>query len=263
VTKYKNYSPLKINLFDVKNKKVVITGACGQLGKVFCKGFIDSGSIVYGVDLQINNNIIDNKNITYQEMDVANIESVKEYFNVLYSENDSIDILINNAGVSTFEPFAERTESSFDWVTNVNLKGTFFCIQEYFKYQKKLNYGNIINVASIYGQISPDPRIYRDGDRRNSEVYGATKAGVIQMTKYFAVHLAEHNIRVNSLSPGGVYNEEFPQSDSFIRLYSYRNPIGRMADAREMLGPLVFLASGASSYITGHNLVVDGGMSSW
>jgi NAD(P)-dependent dehydrogenase (short-subunit alcohol dehydrogenase family) len=120
-----------------------------------------------------------------------------------------------------------------------------------------------VNIASIYGEISPDPKIYLDGDRKNSEVYGATKAGVIQMTKYFAVHLAEKGLRVNAVSPGGIYNPETPQSERFIKEYSKRNPMGRMAMANEILGAILYLSSDTSSYVTGHNLVVDGGMSCW
>ena len=115
----------------------------------------------------------------------------------------------------------------------------------------------------MYGLISPDFRIYNQGDRKNSEIYGATKAGIIQLTKYFAVHLAENNIRVNSISPGGVYNSDNPQSESFIKNYSYRCPMKRMAKVEEISGAVVFLSSSASSYITGQNLVIDGGMSCW
>ena len=196
-------------------------------------------------------------------MDIANKQSVVDLFNELYRNQISIDVLINNAGVSTFEPFEKRLEDEFDYVTNVNLKGTFFCIQEYFKHQKIHGKGNIVNIASIYGQISPDPKIYLDGDRKNSEVYGATKAGVIQMTKYFAVHLAENGLRVNAVSPGGIYNPKTPQSEYFVNEYSKRNPMNRMANTEEMLGAVLYLASDASSYVTGHNLVVDGGMSCW
>ena len=252
------------HLFGLDGKKIIVTGACGQLGKVICQGFLDVGSVVIGVDININkNNVIQNNNISYFPFDITSKKSVKDLFNKLYNKYSSIDVLINNAGISTFEPFEDRPEESFDWVSNVNLKGTFFCIQKYFNCQKYHGKGNIVNIASIYGLISPDPRIYRDGDRKNSEVYGATKAGIIQMTKYFAVHLAENQIRVNVVSPGGIYNSENPQSKIFINEYSKRNPTGRMANTDEMLGAILFLASNASTYVTGHNMVVDGGMSCW
>jgi NAD(P)-dependent dehydrogenase (short-subunit alcohol dehydrogenase family) len=251
-------------LFNLNDKIIFITGACGQLGKVISQGFLDAGAIVIGVDIEINkSNIIKDDKISYHSLDIANKQSVVDLFNELYRNQISIDVLINNAGVSIFEPFEKRTEDEFVYVTDVNLKGTFFCIQEYFQHQKIYGKGNIVNIASIYGEISPDPKIYLDGDRKNSEVYGATKAGVIQMTKYFAVHLAENGLRVNAVSPGGIYNSKNPQSEYFIDEYSKRNPMGRMANVEEMLGAILFLASDASTYVTGQNLVVDGGMSCW
>ena len=139
-------------LFNLKDKIIFVTGACGQLGKVICQGFLDAGSIVIGTDVKIDeNNVIQEDNISYYSLDIVNKQSIIDLFNELYSNQISIDVLINNAGVSTFEPFENRPEEAFDWVTNVNLKGTFFCIQEYFKHQKNLGKGNIVNIASIYG----------------------------------------------------------------------------------------------------------------
>jgi NAD(P)-dependent dehydrogenase (short-subunit alcohol dehydrogenase family) len=115
----------------------------------------------------------------------------------------------------------------------------------------------------MYGVISPDFRIYSDNDRKNSEVYGATKAGVIQMSKYFAVHLADRNIRTNSISPGGVYNPKSPQADVFIKSYEYRCPMNRMANSDEISNVALFLGSQLSSYVNGQNITVDGGMSAW
>ena len=128
---------------------------------------------------------------------------------------------------------------------------------------KSKNEAVIINIASMYGVISPDYRIYSEGDRKNSEIYGATKAAIIQMTKYFAVHLAERKIRVNCVSPGGIFNPENPQSDSFIKNYSLRCPLNRMANVNEIIGGIIFLSSDAASYVTGQNLIIDGGMSCW
>ena len=260
--KFNNY----LNKFFCIDKKIVlITGATGQLGHTLCKTFIDLGAIVIGTDVEINEKkILHDSNISYIPLDITHKKSVENIFEKLYNKHRCVDVLINNAGVSVFVPFEDRTEESFDWTTSVNLKGTFLCMQEYAKNHKNVKQqGSIINIASIYGIISPDPRIYQVGDNVNSEVYGATKAGIIQMTKYFAVHLADYRIRVNAVSPGGIYNPENPQSKYFINEYSKRNPMGRMANAEEMLGAVLYLASDASSYVTGHNLVVDGGMSCW
>ena len=249
--------------FNLNNKVVLITGSCGQLGYSLCNYFIKSGCKVIGVDKEISLNKIDN--VEYFNLNVVVGNDVEITLRKIFDKYKKIDIVINNAGVSTFEPFEERTEDKFDWVINVNVKGPFNIIQKYVKFidDNKQSSGNIINIGSIYGLISPDPRIYDKNDRKNSEVYGASKSAVIQMTKYFSVHLAERNIRCNSISPGGIYNPKNPQNRKFIEEYSYRCPMGRMAETDEISGLALFLASDASSYITGQNITVDGGMSAW
>ena len=252
-------------LFRLEGKTVLITGVAGQLGRKFSKAFLDAGATVFGADIKFDAKKMSvGDRIKYLEMDIADKKSVITAFDKVYEECGKLDILVNNAGVSTFEPFEKRPEESFDWVMDVNLKGTFFCMQTYAnRLKEKKQKGSIINIGSIYGVISPDPRIYTDCDRKNSEVYGATKAGIIQMTKYFAAHLAKDGIRVNCISPGGIFNPEAPQGKDFVENYSYRCPMGRMAEAGEMVGALLYLSSDSASYTTGQNIVVDGGMSCW
>jgi len=252
-------------LFDLSDKVIWVTGATGQLGYEICKSFNQIGSIVIGTDKVMNPDyMIQADRLSYLPLDITDKASVEKTCEQIYAECGRLDVLINNAGVSCFEPFEERPEASFDWVMDVNLKGTFFCIQAYVNLVKKYRIqGNIVNIASFYGLVSPDYRIYTDCDRKNSEVYGATKAGVIQMTRYFATHLAKDGIRVNSISPGGIFNPASPQGDDFIKNYSYRCPMGRMANAEEMIGGILYLASSAAQYTTGHNLVIDGGISCW
>ena len=246
----------------LKNKIVVVTGSRGQLG--YSMAFIcKNGCKVIGLDKSIELNKINN--VDYYELDIREAEDVSNVFKNIFKKYNQIDILINNAGVSVFEPFEERNEEKFEWVMNVNLKGTFNCIQKYVANYDSINQkqGCIINVASMYGLISPDYRIYSENDRKNSEVYGATKAGVIQMTKYFAVHLADRNIRSNSISPGGVYNPVNPQRKEFIKNYEYRCPMKRMARSEEIANVAFFLATELSSYVNGQNITVEGGMSAW
>ena len=250
-------------IYDLKNKVVVVTGSCGQLGYSMCDLFIKNGCKVIGLDKSIGLNRINN--VDYYDIDIRDGNDVSNVFKNIFNKYRQIDILINNAGVSVFEPFEERNEENFEWVMNVNLKGTFNCIQKYVANYDSINQkqGCIINIASMYGLISPDFRIYSENDRKNSEVYGATKAGVIQMTKYFAVHLADRNIRSNSISPGGVYNPANPQGKEFIENYEYRCPMKRMANAEEISSVALFLATELSSYVNGQNITVDGGMSAW
>lgn len=250
-------------LFNLENKVVLVTGACGQLGYRICEAFFNAGCKVIGTDVNIENNKIDD--VEYIVLDITKKSEKEKVYEQVISKYKSIDILINNAGVSTFENFEQRPEESFDWVMDVNLKGTFFGIQSFVNLfdKYKLKGGTIINVGSIFGVVSPDYRNYTDLPRKNSEVYGATKAGVIQMTKYFAVHLAERNIRVNCVSPGGIFNPKNPQGEGFLENYGFRTPMKRMADDKEMVGAILYLASDASSYTTGQNIVIDGGLTAW
>ncbi len=253
------------NLFGLKGKQMVITGAAGQLGQVLCAAFAQAGCKVFASDAVLKGKSLhETPGVAYEELDIVDTKAVKAYFDGLYTKGVRVDVLVNNAGVSVFEPFEERTPESFDWVMDVNLKGTFQCIQAYAACAKRFSHGgSIVNIGSIYGVVSPDPRIYTDCARRNSEVYGATKAAVIQMTKYFAVHLAGQKIRVNCVSPGGIFNPEAPQGEDFVKNYSERNPMGRMAEAADMRGAVLYLASRAAAYTNGQNIVVDGGLSAW
>lgn len=251
------------NLYSVQDNIVFLTGANGQLGRASAKILKELGAKVIGGDVQEKS---ENKNLKdYIQVDITISEQVNRAIESTFKKYGRIDCLINNAGVSTFENFEDRSEENFDWVMDVNLKGTFFCIQNFVKHfdLAKLKSGRIINIASFYGVISPDPRIYIDLPRKNSEVYGATKAGIIQMTKYFAVHLAERNINVNCISPGGIFNAENPQGPEFQKAFAYRCPQKRMAKQEEIVSALPYLMSPASSYVNGVNLVIDGGMSCW
>jgi len=249
----------------LKNKIVVITGAGGQLGSCFAKSFADEGAKLWLSDLSPE--LIEKavKKVPPENilgtllMDVTNPESVKNAF-VKISELGSIDVLINNAGIGVFTPFWERDYSEFMHVMSVNVGGTFLCTREALILMKERGQGSIINIGSIYGVVSSDPRIYKDYVRMNSEVYSASKAGVIQLTKYFAAHAAPLGIRVNCVSPGGVFNN---QGESFIKNYTQRTPFNRMAKDQEICGALIFLASEEANYISGQNILVDGGFTVW
>ena len=261
-----------MNRYDINDFVILITGAAGQLGQATVNTAIKSGAKLVCIDLCLDAlNEVSQKNgwgdnVVLCSADIQNAEDIRAAISLGLERFGVIDALINNAGVSVFSPWQERTEKDFDWVSGVNLKGTFLCIKEYLNYLIKTKHrGSIVNVASFYGVISPDPRIYTDCNRRNSEVYGATKAGIIQMTKYFAVNgvLDGANVRVNGIAPGGIRNSSVPQGEDFQRLYADRCPLKRMAETEEMVGPMLFLISSDSSYINGHTIVIDGGMTAW
>lgn len=251
------------NLFNLKDKTAVVTGGAGQLGSRISEALKGAGAHPVVLDIAFPKK--KQKGVDYHKLDITKKEQVARAFGKIAKENGAIDILVNNAGVSVFEPFEKRKEKSIDLVMDVNLKAALFCIQSYVsEYDKRRqSSGAIVNIGSVYGVISPDYRIYTDCDRKNSEIYGTTKAGIIQMTKYFAVHLADRNIRVNAVSPGGIYNPVNPQGEDFVKNYSFRCPMKRMARDTEIGPAVIYLASDAASYTTGQNVIVDGGMTCW
>jgi NAD(P)-dependent dehydrogenase (short-subunit alcohol dehydrogenase family) len=257
--------------FNLDKRCAMVTGASGQLGCGMVNGLLACGANVLASDVSLSDLTAASQQFRWPSEKVAlasvDVRSRQDITNALSAAKEvfgGVDMLVNNAGVSVFEPFLDRPESSIDWVMDVNLKGTILCIQEFVKSRIQAGGGGtVVNIGSHYGVISPDPRIYTDCLRKNSEIYGASKAGVIQMTRYFAVHLAPHDIRVNSVSPGGIINPIEPQGVDFQEKYGFRCPTGRMADTSEIVAPVIFLLSPLSSYVNGHNLIVDGGMTSW
>ena len=259
------------DFFGLNEQVVFVTGGAGQIGSTLISALLALGTRVVATDADGQNLQKAAENGAWQKENIAlytcDVRKRQDIVSAIAKGNQrfgGIDALINNAGVSVFEPYLERTENSIDWVTEVNIKGTILCTQEFIKHRVNLGgEGTIVNLASHYGLISPDPRIYTDCERKNSEIYGATKAGIIQMTRYYAVHAAEYGIRVNAISPGGIRNPDNPQGPDFQKHYGFRCPIGRMAETGEVVGPILFLLSPAASYISGHNIVVDGGMTCW
>lgn len=251
--------------FNFSGKNVLVTGCLGQLGQALSGEYMKAGARVIGFD------VIDspeerhlNNLSSYMKVDTTNAREVADAFTAIKKRIGIVNILINNAAKQVFGNYSTRKESDFDKIIEVNLKGSFQCISQ-FATQDLSNSEdyNIVNIASVYGIVSPDFRIYEAGDRYSSEVYAASKSGLIGMSRYFAAALANNGIRVNSVSPGGIYNSATPQSPSFIARYSDRVPMRRMARSEEVIEPVMFISSTAASYITGHNLVIDGGLTSW
>jgi 3-oxoacyl-[acyl-carrier protein] reductase len=257
------------NMFSLRDRVVVVTGACGQLGQAFSKSLKLAGAHVIGLDKEAGGDVP-----FLDELIVADVASEKDIFTAfeqIQKKYHAIHGLVNNAGVAVFTPFEKRTDKEIDFVVDVNVRGVIHCTRAFVEQHAKIadsakqkgNGYSIVNIASFYGVISPDFRIYTDCARRSSEVYGATKAAVIHMTKYFAVHLSPRSIRVNAISPGGILNESDPQGADFQRNYSERCPMGRMGLASEMSGAALYFLSDVSSYTTGSNLIIDGGMNCW
>ena len=249
-----------------KDKFVFITGCNGQLGTSLCRSFKHKHWHVYGLDLKQDlNDYLD----VFIEGKVQDRKDFKKLFNLSYEKlSNEIDLcLINNAGISVFTPSEERTYDEFLKVSEVNLFGPIIGMTEFYNFHKKINENftsnsQIINISSIYGILSPNKNIYTDTNRSSSEIYGATKAGLIQMTKYFATRYASSNIRVNCIAPGGVLNTNL-QGPDFIKNYSNLVPMKRLCQDKEVSELITSFVSGNFSYVTGQTIPIDGGMSSW
>jgi len=250
----------------LKSKTVLITGAAGRLGSQFARAFVCEGALLWLADSSPSDLDIASRLVPPEQLlgtlvfDVSKPSSVKEAFSTIRKRGLCLDVLVNNAGIGVFTPFWERDYEDFIHVLSVNAGGTFLCTREALLLMRDRGQGSIINIGSIYGLVSSDPRIYIDCARMNSEAYSASKAAVIQLTKYFAVHAATFGVRVNCVSPGGVFNN---QGDEFVNMYNYRTPMSRMATERDICGAVIFLATPEASYVSGQNIVVDGGFTAW
>lgn len=243
----------------VTKGNVLVSGCNGQIGTSLMKELVKFGYRVYGVDIDAGTIDIENCNIS--KLDITDVDQVKDFFSDLASRKICINALINNAGIGVFSDFELRTKEEFMRVLEVNLFGTFNLINQAVERMQNLDtLSNIINIGSIYGVVSSDPRMYEDLNRKNSEVYSASKAGVIQLTKYFSVHLASKNICVNCVSPGGVFNNH---PLKFLKNYSSKTPLGRMAHVDEVVDAILIFCSNSNQYLTGQNLMIDGGYTSW
>ena len=245
------------------NKILFITGSNGQLGTAIINSFQREDWYVFGLDIQKSAN----KN--FLKGSVADRKNFQKLFDLSVDKlQNNIDLcLINNAGIAVFTPSEERTYEEFLKVSEVNLFGPIIGMTEFYKFCRKFSdkytfNAQIINIASVYGLISPNNSIYTDTSRNSSEIYGATKAGLIQMTKYFAARYANDNIQVNCIAPGGVLNNDL-QGPEFIKNYSKLVPLNRLCEDIEVAELVYSFVSGKFKYVTGQTIPIDGGMTSW
>lgn len=244
----------------LKNKVVLVTGGNGQLGKDICKFYTYLGCKVYSLDIKHNKNQIRKKNYFQVVLDITKINECEKIIKFIIKKEKKIDILINNAGSSIFTHFSKRTEKELDETYSVNLKGMINMIISVTKNLRKNYHLKILNIGSIYGSKAPDFSIYKKNDRLNSEIYGATKAGIIQLTKYFAKILSKKKVICNCISPGGIKSNS-KQNKSFQKRYIKNLHIKRMGNTSDIVFGLYYFSHPENSYITGQNLIIDGGYS--
>jgi NAD(P)-dependent dehydrogenase (short-subunit alcohol dehydrogenase family) len=270
-----NPSPTVHELFDLSGQVALVTGGARNLGydmalalaEAGCDIALTSRSLEQGCQAAERIGAATGRNAVGFACDVRFEDQVENMVRSVLARFGRIDVLVNNAGnvVSTPEnaPLEKRPLKDWQFTIDVNLTGVFLCSKHVVGLaMMPARRGAIVNIGSTAGVVGKDRRIYRGTDMGGATIdYHAAKGGVLNMTRDMAVYLAPHNIRVNCISPGGFWRGH---SETFNRQYSDQVPMGRMGqDGKEMKGPVVFLASEASSYITGANLAVDGGLTAW
>ena len=257
------------SIFSLKNKNVVLTGGCGNLGQIMAKHLLDFGANLFIVDVVDAAPAELTGNVHYIKCDLSNTASIRAMFEQVDAAG-GLDVLINNAAwgggaggkkmtKTRMEDFDDETWAySLDGVVGV----TFRCTRESIPFFQKNGGGSIVNIASMYGIVAPDHSIYGDTGSNSPVTYGAGKAGVVQLTKYTASYLAKDGVRVNAITPGPFPKVSATDPD-FLKILQKKTMLGRTGDPNELAGALVLLCSDASSFMTGTNIVVDGGWTAW
>jgi len=272
-------------MFDLKGRVALITGGAGLLGTHHAEILAEAGAniVIFDIDKKTCEEkagyISDSFSVDCLgiAVDITDKESVERGFKKVMDKFGRVDILINNAamtlaasafeGLDFFAPFEDYPLEIWKKALDVNLTGMFLVTQQAVKVMKEQKSGVIINISSTYGNVSPDHRIYEGiknpygpGNMGSPLHYAVSKSGVLNFTRWLATYLAPYNIRVNTLTPGGVFHKH---DKKFVDNYSNHVPLGRMADEEDYKGAILFLASDASSYMTGSNMIVDGGWTCW
>jgi NAD(P)-dependent dehydrogenase (short-subunit alcohol dehydrogenase family) len=264
--------------FDLTGRIAVVTGAHGLLGQQHCAALAAAGATVIAVDrteslAQAVASALGehHRGVGCDITSESDVRTLREWIVNVYGH---FDILVNNAAINDMVEgrhgdvdatrFEHYPTELFRSVLDVNVTGMMLCCRELGSLLAERGSGSIINIASTYGVVAPDQRLYVDREGRQtmfkSIAYPVSKGAVVMMTRFLASYWGGHGVRVNTLSPGGVLNG---QPDDFVEAYALRTPLGRMAAPSDYHGALVFLASEASAYVTGHNLIVDGGWTTW
>jgi NAD(P)-dependent dehydrogenase (short-subunit alcohol dehydrogenase family) len=270
-----------VSTFSLEGRVAVVTGALGLLGRHHCQALARAGATLVATDLDpagcldLADELAEahGRPAIGHGADVAVPASVRGLCDAVLDRLGRVDVLVNNAAVNekvedpgTGAPLTFEGYPLEEWeqVLRVNVTGTFLCCQAFGAEMARAGRGSIVNIASTYGIVAPDQSLYRRADGTQtffkSAAYPTTKGAVLALTRYLAAYWGRSGVRVNALSPGGVENGQDPH---FVARYAERTPLGRMAAASDYEGAIVYLASDASAYVTGANLVVDGGWTAW
>ena len=257
----------KQNIFsdfsDLKNKNILVIGGFGLIGKAVCEGFAAVGSNLYigsrNKDSEFLKKLSRHGKTTYLKIDITSSKDIDKAIKTILGKAKSIDVFVN-ATWPRAAGLGETVESvSYDSIKEnlIEQLGSYYnCTQRIAMQMKKQKHGSIINFSSIYGIVAPTFSIYKGTNMTSPVAYALIKGGLNGLTRYFASYFGKYNVRVNSISPGGIYRNE---NIKFVRNYKKLTPLGRIGMPEDLIMPTLFLASEGSKYITGHNLLVDGG----
>lgn len=240
---------------DLKDKVIIVTGGSGLLGKYIIKEIERQEGIAINADI----NVETSNDLTNIKCNITSEHSIKETVQAVYNRYNRIDGLVNNAYPRTKDWGAKFEDIQYEsWQKNVDwqLNSQFLFCQQVFAVMKNQGNGSIINMASIYGIVGADFSVYNGTEMTMPAAYSAIKGGVVNFSRYIASYFGKYGIRVNCVSPGGVFDNQNPV---FVENYESKVPMKRMGRPEDVAGPVVFLLSDSASYISGHNLVVDGG----
>ena len=260
------------SLFELKYRVALITGGAGHIGRAICETLAEQGASVVVLDRNGADIVADDIRNRYginsigMNVDLADEDSVRKVPEQIVHKFGRFDILVNNAafvGSSDLQgwavPFQDQKAETWRKAMEVNLTSAFVLCQAAATFLAQGSRGSIINISSVYGVLGPDWRLYENTEMGNPAAYAVSKGGMVQLSRWLATTLAP-SVRVNTISPGGVFRD---QPDSFREKYESRTPMGRMATEEDFKGIVAFLASDASAYVTGQNILVDGGWSAW
>ncbi len=258
--------------FSLDGKVVVLSGAAGIIGTQVVKDFLEAGAKVFALDRDAEL-LADRLGPSHDSLitcvaDISSRQSLVAAHTLLTLGWGEADVLLNNAATKSenfFEPFETFPVDDWNDVMAVNLTGAMLCAQVFGSPMAQRGRGSIVNTLSIYGIVAPDQRIYEGSEYlgraiNTPAIYAASKAGLWGLTKYLAAYWGHKGVRVNAVTPGGVFSG---QNNTFVENYSRRTPLGRMAQTDDMVNAMRYLSSDAAKYVTGHNLVVDGGWTAW
>jgi NAD(P)-dependent dehydrogenase (short-subunit alcohol dehydrogenase family) len=252
-----------IKTFDLSGKVILVTGGYGHLGKAIVDSLAYHSAMVYVLGRrkeEFDEKFGDADNIKFQNCDISSTNDIKEAFESINKIKGRIDVIVNNAMYSRGQSPEDMVDEDFMYGLEGNLGSTFKCIREIIPYYKQQMSGKIINVSSMYGMVAPDFSIYDESPAfLNPPHYGAAKAGVIQLTKYYASYLGKFGVQVNVVSPGPFPSETVQKDSQFINQLSDKTLLGRIGKPEDLGGTFTFLSSNAADFITGQNIAVDGG----